>query len=134
MHKKIEEIEIVDDDKIRQEEEERQQNERIKRTERPKQQSREELERELLTLRKQLQNCHELLLHEQRERNLLHKQYELREQEDELGHHDLSFGQDQLNQHEELERERRNKSEGGTRKRSKSGKSKKSRRVRKSRK
>ena len=92
-----------------------------------KQQRIEELEQELLLYKERLR-------HEQLENERLHQQYELREQEDELGHHDLSFGQDQLNQHEELERERRNKSEGGTRKRSKSGKSKKSRRVRKSRK
>jgi hypothetical protein len=128
--------------KIRQEENE-QQNNRIEYIERPNQQYQEGLEQELSTLRKQLKHCHELLLHEQRERNLLHRQDELREKEDELRQegelrqNELSFGQDQLNQHEELERERRNKSEGGTRKKSRKSirvkKLRKSRRVRKSR-
>jgi len=92
----------------------------------PKQQRIEELEHQLLL-------CHERLRHEQLENERLHHQYELREQADELGHNDLSFGQDQLNQHEELERERRNKSKGGSRKKLKSKKSKKTRRYKRTR-
>ena len=88
----------------------------------PKQRRIEELERQLLLYEERLR-------HEQLENERLQHQYELREQEDELGENDLSFEQDQLNQHEELERERRKKSKGGSRKKSKSKKSKKTRKY-----
>ena len=120
-------------DKINQERIIKQQNEDIVQTELPKQRSKDELERQLLLYEERLRLCHERLRHEQLENERLHHQYELREQADELGHNDLSFGQDQLNQHEELERERRNKSKGGSRKKSKSKKSKKSRRYKRTR-
>lgn len=93
----------------------------------------EYLERQLLLFKDRLRLCHEKLRHEQLENERLHQQYELREQEDELGHHDLSFGQEQLNQHKELEQERRNKSKGGTRNKSNSKKSKKIRKYKRSR-
>jgi uncharacterized protein YjbI with pentapeptide repeats len=95
----------------------------------PKQQRIEELERELLLYKERLRLCHERLRHEELENERLHHQCELREQEDELGQNDLSFGQDQLNQHEELELEQRKKSSGGSRKKTKSKKSNKSRRY-----
>ena len=115
-------------DKIRQEEVLKQQKERIKRIESPKQQEREEekLKRQLLLFQDRLRLCHNRLQHEKLENERLHQQNELREKEEEIRQEELSFGQDQLNQHEELERERRNKSKGGTRK--------KSRRYKKSRK